>query len=140
MATEEAVDDIMRAREWAARIVRSTSPGGRAAALSVGYVALYLALDRLSFIGALHGIGITPWNPSTGLAMPLLIIKGLRYAPLIMAAELLSGATLRLRQSPRCRFAWDHSWLQPAIREQPQYCGMQAFRPVFAGARMSSSL
>jgi two-component system sensor kinase FixL len=94
MATEEAVDDIMRAREWAARIVRSTSPGGRAAALSVGYVALYLALDRLSFIGALHGIGITPWNPSTGLAMALLIIKGLRYAPLVMAAELLSGATL----------------------------------------------
>jgi len=63
-------------------------------ALSVGYVALYLTLDRLSFIGALHGIGITPWSPSTGLAMALLIIKGLRYAPLVMAAELLSDATL----------------------------------------------
>ena len=62
--------------------------------LAVGYVALYLALDRLSFIGALHGVGITPWNPSTGLAMALLVIKGLRYAPLVMVAELLSGATL----------------------------------------------
>jgi two-component system sensor kinase FixL len=62
--------------------------------LSVGYVALYVALDRLSFIGALHGVGITPWSPSTGLAMALLIIKGLRYAPLVMAAELLSDATL----------------------------------------------
>jgi hypothetical protein len=41
----------------------------RAAALSVCYVAFYLTLDQLSFIGALHGIGITPWNPSTGLAM-----------------------------------------------------------------------
>jgi len=94
MAREEAVDNVMRAREWAARIVRSATPGCRAAALWVCYVAFYLTLDRLSFIGALHGIGITPWNPSTGLAMALLIIKGLRYAPLVMAAELLSGATL----------------------------------------------
>jgi two-component system sensor kinase FixL len=68
--------------------------GGRAMALSIGYVALYLALDRLSFIGALHGIGITPWNPTAGLVMALLIIRGLRYAPLVMAAEVLSGAML----------------------------------------------
>src|SRR5258705_13777737 len=84
----------MRELEWAARIGWSAIPGWRAVVLSVGYVALYLALDRLSFIGALHGIGITPWNPSTDLAMALLIIKGLRYAPLVMAAELLSDATL----------------------------------------------
>jgi two-component system, LuxR family, sensor kinase FixL len=94
MATEEAVDDIMRAQEWAARIGSSASHTWRATALSIGYVALYLTVDRLSFIGALHGIGITPWSPSTGLAMALLIVKGLRYAPLVMAAELLSGATL----------------------------------------------
>src|SRR6266851_3140432 len=94
MATEEAVDDIMRAREWTARSVRCASPGCRAVALSVGYVVLYLTLDRLTPIGALHGIGITPWNPSTGLAMTLLIIKGLRYAPLVMTVELLSSATL----------------------------------------------
>ena len=84
----------MRALEWAARIGWSAIPGWRAVVLAVGYVALYLALDRLSFIGALHGVGITPWNPSTGLAMALLVIKGLRYAPLVMVAELLSGATL----------------------------------------------
>ena len=94
MATEEAVDDITRAQEWAARIGCSASHAWRATALSIAYIALYLTLDRLSFIGALHGIGITPWNPSTGLAMALLIIKGLRYAPLVLAAELLSGATL----------------------------------------------
>src|SRR5262249_29665926 len=68
--------------------------GWRAVALSIGSVALYLALDRLSFIGALHGIGITPWNPTAGLAMALLIIGGLRYAPLVMAAEALSGVML----------------------------------------------
>jgi two-component system sensor kinase FixL len=72
----------------------STTSARRVIPLAVGYVALYLTLDRLSFIGALHGIGITPWNPSTGLAMTLLTIKGLGYAPLILVAELLSSATL----------------------------------------------
>jgi hypothetical protein len=46
----------MRALEWAARIGWSAIPGWRAVVLAVGYVALYLALDRLSFIGALHGV------------------------------------------------------------------------------------
>src|ERR1700738_133661 len=91
---EEAVADVVRAPGWAAPIGWSTNPACRAVALSVGYVTLYVTLDRLSFIGALHGIGITPWDPSTGLAMALLIIKGLRLAPLVMASELLSGATL----------------------------------------------
>jgi PAS domain S-box-containing protein len=57
-------------------------------------VALHLALDRLSFIGALHGIGITPWNPSAGLALALLILKGPRWAPLVLAAELGSEFTV----------------------------------------------
>jgi two-component system, LuxR family, sensor kinase FixL len=94
MATEEAAHDIMHARDRAAPIGWSANHGWRAVALPIGFVALYLALDQLSFIGALHGIGITPWSPSSGLAMALLIIKGLRYAPLVMAAELLSSATL----------------------------------------------
>src|ERR1700745_2453870 len=63
-------------------------------ALSVAYIALYVALDRLSFIEAQHGIDITPWSPSAGLALALLLIKGLRWSPLVFAAELLSGATL----------------------------------------------
>ena len=94
MATEETAYDIRRARERAAPTDRSGKLAWRNVALSIGYVALYLALDRLSFIGALHGIGITPWNPTAGLAIALLIVKGLGYAPLVLAAELLSGATL----------------------------------------------
>src|ERR1700730_7475869 len=94
MAMEETVDHTLHAREWATRIGSSASHAWRTTTLSIAYVALNLTLDRLSFIAALHGVGITPWNPSTGLAMALLIIKGLRYAPLVMAAELLSGAAL----------------------------------------------
>jgi two-component system sensor kinase FixL len=96
MTTGETAHCITRAREQAAPTGRSGRLGRRNVALSIGYVALYLTLDRLSFIGALHGIGITPWNPTAGLAMALLIMKGLRYAPLVMAAEVLSGATLSI--------------------------------------------
>ena len=91
---EQAVDDVVRVPEWAAPKGWSARSACRAVALSAGYIALYIALDRLSFIGALYGIGITPWSPSAGLAMALLVIKGLRYAPLVLAAEFLSGATL----------------------------------------------
>src|ERR1700741_407074 len=91
---EEAVDNLTRAPAPTASIGWSAGPAWRAAPLSLGYVAFYLALDRLSFIGALHGIGITPWSPSSGLAMALLIVKGMRCAPLVMVAEVLSGATL----------------------------------------------
>ena len=79
---EEAIDDVVRTPERAAPVSWGTKPPWRAVALSICYIAVYLALDRLSFIGGLHGIGITPWNPSTGLAMALLIIKGIGYAPL----------------------------------------------------------
>jgi two-component system sensor kinase FixL len=69
-------------------------------ALYAGYFVLCLTLDRLSFIEALYGIGITPWNPSTGLTVALLIIKGARCFPVVMAAEVVSGATLPLLPIP----------------------------------------
>jgi PAS domain S-box-containing protein len=53
-----------------------------------------VTLDRLSFIEAQHGVGITPWSPSAGLALALLIIKGPRWFPAVFAAELLSGGIL----------------------------------------------
>jgi len=94
MTTEEVAQHIRRTPEQAALFGSRISNGWRTMMLSIGYVALYLAFDRLSFIGALHGIGITPWSPTAGLAMVLLIIKGLRYSPLILAGELFSGGML----------------------------------------------
>jgi PAS domain S-box-containing protein len=94
MRTEEVPQRIGHPPKRATLFGSHISNGWRTITLSIGYVALYLALDRSSFIGALYGIGITPWSPTAGLAMALLIIKGLRYSPLIMAGELLSGAML----------------------------------------------
>src|SRR5215813_11136311 len=74
--------------------MRRTIFVGRTFVLAIAFIVGYLVLDKLSFIDALHGIGITPWSPSAGLAMALLIIKGPRCFPLVMVAELLSSATL----------------------------------------------
>jgi hypothetical protein len=94
MTREEAAHGVMNAWQGVAPFGWRAKLGRRNVALSIGYLALYLALDRLSFFGALHDIGITPWNPTAGLAMALLLVKGLRYAPLVMAAEVLSGTIL----------------------------------------------
>src|SRR6516225_5028198 len=94
MTADQAAADVSGVPAWAAP---PRSPIGRAwtyLTLSVAYIALYMTLDRLSFIEAQHGINITPWSPSAGLALALFIIKGLRWFPAVFAAELLSGATL----------------------------------------------
>src|SRR6516162_5890223 len=97
---ETTVDDAVPAPKWTAHFSWTSNPACRAVALSVAFAALYVGLDRLSFIGALHGVGITPWSPSAGLAVALLLIKGLRYAPLVMAADLVSNATLIVAPVP----------------------------------------
>jgi len=82
------------------------APVGRAyrartiAVVVATYVATYLALDWVSFSNALHGIGITPWDPSSGLTLAFLIVKGLRYTPAVMLAELLSSEFLALVPVP----------------------------------------
>jgi PAS domain S-box-containing protein len=94
MIAGEAAENVRRVPTWAAPISSRIGRVWAVLALSIGYIALYLTLDRFSFIEAQHGIGITPWSPSAGLALALLIIRGLRWSPAVFAAELLSAATL----------------------------------------------
>src|SRR5215472_9412540 len=97
---ETAVEDAVPASKWIAHISWTSNPACRAVALSVAFTAVYMALDRVSFVGALHGVNITPWSPTAGLAVALLLVKGLRYAPVVMAAELVSNATLIVAPVP----------------------------------------
>ena len=84
----------MSVPDWAAPMSSRARHAWKAIVLFVGYIVLYLALDRISFIEPLHGIGITPWNPSTGVMLALLLIKGLRWFPVALIAEVISDATL----------------------------------------------
>jgi PAS domain S-box-containing protein len=94
MIAQPAAEHVTRMPAWAAPPRSRIGRAWAVLALSVAYIALYVTLDRLSFIEAQHGINITPWSPSAGLALALLIIKGPRWFPAVFAAELLSGATL----------------------------------------------
>jgi len=64
--------------------------------LSLAYIALYVLLDRISFLEALHGVDITPWNPPAGLTVALLLVGGGAYIPVIAVAALFSSQILPL--------------------------------------------
>jgi two-component system sensor kinase FixL len=63
-----------------------------------GYLAIYALLDWISFIEPYGPVGITTWNPSTGLSLALGLIFGRRMIPFLFLGPLLSD--LILNQSP----------------------------------------
>jgi len=58
--------------------------------LFAGYILAYLALDWVSFIDPVGAFAITPWNPTAGLSLALLLRYGLRRAPWLFVAEFLT--------------------------------------------------
>src|ERR1051325_1146577 len=54
------------------------------------YLAAYAALDWISFVGPYAHLGITPWNPGTGLSFALLLLFGLRMFPFLLVSPLLA--------------------------------------------------
>jgi len=66
--------------------------------VGVGYLVAYVLLDWISFIEPYGPVGITTWNPSTGLSLTLGLLFGPRMIPLLFVGPLLSD--LILNQSP----------------------------------------
>jgi len=54
------------------------------------YLAAYAVLDWISFIEPYAQLGITPWNPGTGLSFVLLLLFGLRMIPFLLVSPLLA--------------------------------------------------
>lgn len=73
---------------------------------ALAYLATYLALEWATYRHDVSPLGITPWNPSAGLSLALLLHKGVAWAPAIAAA--LIAADLTIRQVP---FPW---WVELA--------------------------
>jgi signal transduction histidine kinase len=59
------------------------------------WIAAYVALDYVSFIDSYRGLAITPWNPSAGLAVALVMLRGLPSAPVVLVAPVLAGILVR---------------------------------------------
>jgi two-component system, LuxR family, sensor kinase FixL len=64
----------------------------------IGYLAVYVLLDWISFIEPYGPVGITTWNPGTGLSLALGLLFGRRMIPLLFLVPLLSD--LILNQAP----------------------------------------
>ncbi len=61
-------------------------PWGQSWLTGAGYLGLYWLLDWASHVEPLPHTSITPWNPNTGVAMALLLARGVHWAPLVAFA------------------------------------------------------
>ncbi|MEZ5843899.1 MAG: ATP-binding protein [Hyphomicrobiaceae bacterium] len=58
-------------------------------------LAVYLALDYVSYLEAYRGLAITPWSPGSGFALALVIVAGVRSAGVALLAPPLAGMLVR---------------------------------------------
>jgi two-component system sensor kinase FixL len=70
------------------------------AAIAAGYLAAYVFLDWASSMHALQGLAITPWNPQGGLSLTLLLLFGIRFAPLLVLSALIGDVIVRQLPAP----------------------------------------
>jgi signal transduction histidine kinase len=68
--------------------------------VAVAYVALYVALDWVSFIHPVGVLGITPWNPPPGLSIAFLLRYGIRQGPWLFVAALAAEFLVRGAPAP----------------------------------------
>jgi signal transduction histidine kinase len=54
------------------------------------FTALYVLIERLTFVYQLDGLGITLWSPSAGLTIVFLLRAGTRFAPFVFVASVIT--------------------------------------------------
>jgi signal transduction histidine kinase len=64
------------------------------------WVLAYVVLDYISFVESYRGLAITPWNPAAGLALALVLLGGVRYAPIVLVSPAIAGALVRAGSVP----------------------------------------
>jgi hypothetical protein len=78
-----------RLRRWW-RLARISGERRQAVIVVCVYVASYAALDWISLIQVLPGVGFTLWSPPPAASLALLVLKGLRFAPALFVAGVIS--------------------------------------------------
>lgn len=68
--------------------------------VGIGFLLAYVALDYVSFVKPYRGMGITPWNPTAGLAIAVVFLEGLAIAPFVLAAPFVAEAVVRSISNP----------------------------------------
>jgi two-component system sensor kinase FixL len=67
----------------------------RRALSAVAFVAVYLVLDRVSYIHTFSTLNITPWNPPAAWGLAVLVLVGPRFAPLLFVGALAGDLLVR---------------------------------------------
>ncbi|RPI39468.1 MAG: hypothetical protein EHM59_22180, partial [Betaproteobacteria bacterium] len=62
----------------------------------VVFIALYLVIERISFIEPWAETGITPWNPRVALVFGVVLLRGLRAMPAVLLAMVLAEGLVRV--------------------------------------------
>lgn len=62
---------------------------------AVAFFAIYLALDKISYLDAPRPFAVMAWNPSLGVCVAVAAIWGMRALPLVFAAPLLAALLFR---------------------------------------------
>ncbi len=121
-------------------------------ALALGFLALYVLLDWISFIQPFAPFGITPWNPPTGLSFILVLLFGQRFIPLLFVAPLFADLTVRQLPLPwsveiinSLIIGGGYSLglamlLRPATRFNPALTSMRDLLLLFAVAAVSGAV
>lgn len=73
----------------------SMRSGPTRVAIGALYLVGYVAFDYLSFVRPYHNLGITPWNPSTGLSLALIFFGGVSFAPATFLAPAIAEYAVR---------------------------------------------
>lgn len=71
-----------------------------AVAIGLTYLAGYILFDWLTFIDPFERLNITPWNPPPGLSVVLLMLRGIRWTPLLFIAPLSADLIVRHLWAP----------------------------------------
>ena len=64
--------------------------------IGVVFIALYLLVERLSYVDPWASLGIMPWNPRVALVLGLVLLRGLRAGPTVFFAMLLGEGLVRV--------------------------------------------
>lgn len=79
---------------WYSAVTSMTSTAHRKAFSALAtvclYIAMYVALDRISMVHMLPDVGFTLWNPPPACSLVLLLVKGWRFAPALFPAAVLA--------------------------------------------------
>ncbi len=63
--------------------------------IALAYLAGYVLLDWVSYVHPFASLGITPWNPPTGLSLALILLFGIEFLPWLFVAPVLADALVR---------------------------------------------